>query len=73
MDQNENTGYWIVTGAASGIGASVVRAVRTEGANVLALDVDEAKGSALAQETGALYRAFGCRRFWISGSNSPIT
>ena len=57
MDQNENTGYWIVTGAASGIGASVVRAVRNSGANVLALDVDEAKGSALAQETGALYRA----------------
>ena len=57
MDQNENTGFWIVTGAASGIGAAVVRAVRNSGADVLALDVDEVKGSALAQETGALYRA----------------
>ena len=57
MDQNENTGFWIVTGAASGIGAAVVRAVRNSGADVLALDVDEVKGSALADETGARYRA----------------
>ena len=56
MDQNDNAGFWIVTGAASGIGAAVVRAVRNSGANVLALDVDDAKGSALAEETGALYR-----------------
>ena len=56
MDQNENAGFWIVTGAASGIGAAVVRVVRNSGANVLALDVDETNVSALAEETGALYR-----------------
>ena len=56
MSTSENTAFWIVTGAASGIGAAVVRAARHTGVNVLALDVDEAKGLALASETGALFR-----------------
>ena len=58
MNPNKKTGFWIVTGAASGIGAAVVRAVQKSEAQVLALDVDQAKGSALAEETGALYRPF---------------
>ena len=57
MSPNKKTGFWIVTGAASGIGAAVVAAARKSGANVLALDVDEAKGSKLAEETGALFRS----------------
>lgn len=47
---------WLVTGAASGIGAAVVRAVRATGADVLALDVDDAGGARLADETGARYQ-----------------
>jgi NAD(P)-dependent dehydrogenase (short-subunit alcohol dehydrogenase family) len=56
MSTGEKTAFWIVTGAASGIGAAVVRAARHAGANVLALDLDEAKGWALANETGAMFR-----------------
>ncbi len=55
MSTSEKTAFWIVTGAASGIGAAVVRAARRSGANVLALDIDEDKGSALARSTGALF------------------
>ena len=58
MNPNKKTGFWIVTGAASGIGAAVVRAVQKSEAQVLALDVDQAKGLAIAEETGALYRPF---------------
>ena len=35
---------WLVTGAASGIGAAVVRAVRRAGHQVLALDINDAAG-----------------------------
>jgi NAD(P)-dependent dehydrogenase (short-subunit alcohol dehydrogenase family) len=45
-----------VTGAASGIGEAVTRAVCRDGARVLALDVDDAAGQAIAHETGALYQ-----------------
>ena len=40
MRTNNKPEFWVVTGAASGIGAAVVRAVRKSGANVLAIDVD---------------------------------
>jgi len=56
MSTNNKPEFWVVTGAASGIGAAVVRAVKKSGSNVLALDVDQSKGIALAEETGALYR-----------------
>ena len=56
MSANNKPEFWIVTGAESGIGAAVVRAVKKLGENVLAVDVDQAKGIALAQETGALCR-----------------
>jgi len=46
---------WLVTGAASGIGAAVVRTVTGSGSPVLALDVDDKAGQALAAETGATY------------------
>jgi NAD(P)-dependent dehydrogenase (short-subunit alcohol dehydrogenase family) len=46
---------WLVTGAASGIGEAVVRMARSQNASVLALDVDDQKGQALADETGAQY------------------
>ncbi len=52
----DGTSLWLVTGAASGIGAAVTRAVRAGGARVLALDVDDASGLRLARETGALYQ-----------------
>ena len=55
MSANNKPEFWIVTGAASGIGAAVVRAVKKLGENVVAVDVDQAKGIALAEETGALY------------------
>ena len=46
----------IVTGAAGGIGAATVRAYVREGARVVALDVEDAGGRAVAKETGASYR-----------------
>lgn len=48
--------FWVITGAASGIGAAVSRATRQSGATVLALDVDDAGGGALAEETGSIYQ-----------------
>ena len=57
MSPNKETEFWVVTGAASGIGAAVVRASRGSGANVLALDVDQTTGLELAAQTGALFRA----------------
>ena len=51
----ENSHLWVVTGAASGIGAAVTRTVRRDGARVLALDVNDAAGTLLAGETGANY------------------
>ena len=45
-----------ITGAASGIGAAVVRKVTASGSPVLALDIDKTAGSELAAETGAAFR-----------------
>lgn len=44
-----------VTGGASGIGADVVRAFAANGARVAFIDIQDAVGSALAQEVGALF------------------
>ncbi len=43
----------IVTGGASGIGRSMVRKFRAEGAHVLAVDVDEGRLGRVTEETGA--------------------
>jgi NAD(P)-dependent dehydrogenase (short-subunit alcohol dehydrogenase family) len=56
MATEQKSAFWIVTGAASGIGAAVVSRARRAGANVLALDIDEEKGVALARESGAIFR-----------------
>ena len=56
MGTREETAFWRVTDAASGVGAAVVRAARYSGTTVLALDIDEVKGLALAKKTGALFR-----------------
>jgi len=47
---------WLITGAASGIGAAVTKAVTAVGHKALALDVNDEAGQALAAETGAIYR-----------------
>lgn len=47
---------WIITGAVSGIGAAVTRAVTAKGDIALALDIDDQAGAALAAETGAHYQ-----------------
>lgn len=47
----------LVTGGASGIGAALVTRFAREGAKVAFLDLDEAAGTALAEEAGALFRA----------------
>jgi NAD(P)-dependent dehydrogenase (short-subunit alcohol dehydrogenase family) len=47
---------WVVTGAGSGIGAALVRGLREAGHQVLALDINEATGEALANETGATFQ-----------------
>ncbi len=45
----------IVTGGAQGIGEACVRRFAAEGAKPVIVDVDDARGQALAQELGALY------------------
>lgn len=45
----------IVTGAASGIGAAVARALAAQGAKVVVADVQAEKGEALAQEIGGAF------------------
>ena len=57
MTTHANSDLWIITGAASGIGAAVTRAAADAGANVLALDVDQNLGQKIATETGAIFRA----------------
>ena len=52
MSEDQST-LWVVTGAASGIGAALTRGVRQVGERVLALDVNEAAGTRLAEQTGA--------------------
>ena len=47
---------WVVTGASSGIGAAVVKMAAASGAQVLALDVDDDTGQAIADEAGATYQ-----------------
>lgn len=45
----------VITGAASGIGRASVRRFTAEGALVVAADVDDAGGTAIAEEVGATY------------------
>lgn len=52
-----DTQRWLITGASSGIGAAMVRLARQSGAHVLALDIDQQAGEALAAETGAHFSA----------------
>jgi len=44
-----------VTGGATGIGADIVRALAAQGAKVAFVDILDAEGQALANETGALF------------------
>ncbi|MDP9992043.1 NAD(P)-dependent dehydrogenase (short-subunit alcohol dehydrogenase family) [Variovorax boronicumulans] len=50
----------IVTGAAAMLGASIVRAFVKAGAQVLAVDIDAARGEALAAELGPRCRFIAC-------------
>ncbi|MDG2113142.1 MAG: SDR family NAD(P)-dependent oxidoreductase [Actinomycetota bacterium] len=52
----------IVTGGASGIGAEIVRALRSSGAAVVLGDVNEAAGDELALETGATFQRTDVRQ-----------
>ncbi len=45
----------VITGASQGIGAACARRFRQEQAQVVLLDIDDAKGAALAEELGATY------------------
>ncbi|MGZ5933967.1 MAG: SDR family NAD(P)-dependent oxidoreductase, partial [Rhizomicrobium sp.] len=45
----------IVTGGASGIGASTARIFAREGAKVVVTDVQDSKGEAVAKEIGGIY------------------
>ncbi|MXU65032.1 SDR family NAD(P)-dependent oxidoreductase [Oceanomicrobium pacificus] len=44
-----------ITGGAAGIGAAMVRGFAGQGARVAFVDIDEAAGTALAEETGAAF------------------
>ena len=46
----------IVTGGASGLGEATTRLLAANGANVVMLDLNEARGNALAEELGATVR-----------------
>ncbi len=46
---SSNTHRWLITGASSGIGAATVAAAKANGDQVLALDIDQEAGAALAQ------------------------
>ena len=45
----------VVTGAASGIGAAVARALAERGARVVVADLDEGRGHAIAKEVGGVF------------------
>ena len=47
---------WVITGAASGIGAAATRLARARGDDVLMLDVNERAGQAIALECGARFQ-----------------
>lgn len=47
----------VVTGAGSGIGRATARRFASEGARVVAVDIDEASGNAVAAEVGGEFRA----------------
>jgi len=47
--------HWLITGASSGIGAATVAAARASGGEVLALDINEQAGAALAAQQGAVF------------------
>ena len=59
----------LVTGAAQGIGAAVVRAMRREGAIVYAADINEPGVSALAADCGATAACARARERLPSGCN----
>lgn len=51
-----NSPFWLITGAASGIGAAVTKAACDTDARVLALDVDDVRGAVIAEQSSALYQ-----------------
>ncbi|MHB1431017.1 MAG: 3-oxoacyl-ACP reductase [Streptosporangiaceae bacterium] len=46
----------VITGAGSGIGLATARRFAAEGATVVAVDIDDATGQKVAEETGGVYR-----------------
>ena len=59
MTKNINFGHAdsvvVITGAAQGIGAACARRFLQEQAEVVLLDIDDARGAALAHELGSTY------------------
>lgn len=53
---NHTRHTWLITGAASGIGAAMVKAVAATESPVIAADVADDSGRAIAEEAGASYR-----------------
>lgn len=51
---------FLVTGGASGLGASVARSIHAQGGNVVIADLNEAAGQALVDELGASVRFIRC-------------
>jgi NAD(P)-dependent dehydrogenase (short-subunit alcohol dehydrogenase family) len=49
-------GLYVVTGAASGIGAGIARALHREGARIVVLDRDAEGAERVAEEVGGDYR-----------------
>src|SRR5580704_4487228 len=47
----------VITGAGSGIGLASARRLAAEGAVIVAVDIDEAAGKAVAEETGGAFIA----------------
>ncbi len=55
MSTQNDVDLWIITGAASGIGAAMTHAVTQGGSKVLALDINPDLGQQSAAETGAIF------------------
>lgn len=53
---NQASDLWVVTGAVSGIGAAVTHMAAETGATVLALDIGDEAGDALAAQPNVIYR-----------------
>ncbi|MEJ6516882.1 MAG: SDR family oxidoreductase [Pseudomonadales bacterium] len=70
----------VVSGAASGIGASVVKLAAKQGADAIGLDIDDSRGRAVVEQSGGTYQhcdvsntdSWATLAAWLKTSHSGI-